>query len=789
MKNIVLRPAKTEPQGKEKWHAIISDSLYLWMFLVGFGCWLASLLELKISGMIVTAVALPVAVLLMILLYGSKKMKYVGLFVWYTLLALVLALFFDTLLYGKNLLLNQVMDTIGKQYPYFLPEYPVMIPEEQYLMLATTSYIWMLGFISIIGAYLVLAGNRFLTGLLLLVSLTAQAVSGIYAPFVWNLLWLCILAALWFRVHGKKLPKTRIRWASLEQLIPLLFLTVLLVFCICAVKTPDTYEKNEAAALGKAAVLSALEEKRYSGDAEILPDGDFENLGSFAPENKEVLSVTMSEPESYYLRGFTGSVYTGSGWEETDSETRWEKKSLFYWLHEDGYYGQEALALAADALGETEEEKNRIEIENVGASSKYCYVPYELLDNENELLGLSEQKIGDEGLLTLDSEGSRSYVYQALSNQVVNYPSLAAKLLDEENLSEEEKEYQKLESYYNEFVYDTYLDLPQEIKSTLYHLLGNAEIESGEKHASYTDARQNILYALTSGYTYSEELAENWNGEDFIYEFLNLSKTGYSVHYASAAVMMFRYYGIPARYVEGYLITPTDVENMTAGQAYILDDAYSHAWVEFYQDGVGWLPFEVTPSYLNVMEQADDYQDISGVVGELKEEEPEENEEDETEEDSEGEDGTEIDWLHILEIILLIIIGMLLLLLLTFILWVLVKRRQSRKAKKAFDDPDMRTAISSLFTYSMNILSVSGLRIRNVSLYRYEKQICHMFDEETKAAYREIVDIRQEALYSNHEISMEQKEKLVQFKDKVWNRIYKNGSWIQKLQLKYIYFL
>ena len=64
-----------------------------------------------------------------------------------------------------------------------------------------------------------------------------------------------------------------------------------------------------------------------------------------------------------------------------------------------------------------------------------------------------------------------------------------------------------------------------------------------------------------------------------------------------------------------------------------------------------------------------------------------------------------------------------------------------------------------------------------------------MFDEETKVAYREIVDIRQEALYSNHEISMEQKEKLVQFKDKVWNRIYKNGSWIQKLQLKYIYFL
>ena len=31
----------------------------------------------------------------------------------------------------------------------------------------------------------------------------------------------------------------------------------------------------------------------------------------------------------------------------------------------------------------------------------------------------------------------------------------------------------------------------------------------------------------------------------------------------------------------------------------------------------------------------------------------------------------------------------------------------------------------------MNILSAAGLKIRNTSLYRYEKQITKMFDEET----------------------------------------------------------
>ncbi|MEI3176058.1 MAG: transglutaminase domain-containing protein [Lachnospiraceae bacterium] len=96
---------------------------------------------------------------------------------------------------------------------------------------------------------------------------------------------------------------------------------------------------------------------------------------------------------------------------------------------------------------------------------------------------------------------------------------------------------------------------------------------------------------------------------------LKNTKEGYSVHFASAAVLMFRYYGIPARYVEGYLITPEDAKAMTAGEAYALDDTHAHAWAEYYQDGVGWLPFEATPSYLNVMGQAEQFQDISGVDG------------------------------------------------------------------------------------------------------------------------------------------------------------------------------
>ena len=64
---------------------------------------------------------------------------------------------------------------------------------------------------------------------------------------------------------------------------------------------------------------------------------------------------------------------------------------------------------------------------------------------------------------------------------------------------------------------------------------------------------------------------------------------------------------------------------------YAVDDTHAHAWVEYYQDGVGWLPFEITPSYLNTMARADEYQDISGISGDSAS--PENDNEDQQDED------------------------------------------------------------------------------------------------------------------------------------------------------------
>ena len=164
-------------------------------------------------------------------------------------------------------------------------------------------------------------------------------------------------------------------------------------------------------------------------------------------------------------------------------------------------------------------------------------------------------------------------------------------------------------------------------------------------------------------------------------------------------------------------------------------------------------------------------------------------EQQEEEKQEEEEPDEKIDWVQVILILLVIGICELLLVMIAFLMWVLIQRHKSRVLKRKFDDENAREAVRAMFEYTMNILAAAGLNIRNTSLYRYEKQIAKMFDEETAAEYHHIVDIRQEAVYSSNEMTPEQKAQMMAFKEKIWKRIYTNGTLIQKLQLKYIYFL
>ena len=631
--------------------------------------------------------------------------------------------------------------------------------------------------------------NRWITGLIGLMWITLQIVLGFGPSFVFNVVFSGALLLIWFRMHRKEETGSKESALKIESACftagMILFATLIFMLLV----PEKEYSKNETVSKLEASIKEKIEDWRYGGSYDAMPKGDFEGLSSLKLKDDAVLEVTMSDPQSYYLRGYTGSVYNKHGWETTDKKVLYHASDLFYWLHQDGFFGQETLPLASLALDETtkEEPENTVTIKNLKEDSRYLYTPYELTGTTPD-----KNRIGDEGVVAKGLKGQREYTYTALENQIKKYPSLTAKLADTENLDEEGKAYSEKEAFYNQYVYETDLELPESVETELKEVLGEYTLANGSTHFDYTKAKQNILYVLSSRCTYSEEIKKETGDLDFLTNFLENTKKGYSVHYATAAALMFRYYKIPARYVEGYVITPDDVKSMKAGESYTVDGTHAHAWVEYYQDGVGWLPFESTPSYLGIMETAEDYQDISGItsgIGADDEQEQQDEQDNLEDEEQPEEEEDEIDWILILEMLLGILIVLITLFLILIIVKIIRERIRCQKIKQLFDSEDYNQAVNALFEYTMNILAVFGLKVRNASLYRYGSQIESLFDEEMKTEYTKVVDIRQEAVYSSHSITKEQRDFVMEFKNKVWEKVYKEAGWLERFQLKFIYFL
>lgn len=350
------------------------------------------------------------------------------------------------------------------------------------------------------------------------------------------------------------------------------------------------------------AIQNGVEDARF-GETD-LPGGNFADLGSRTVSEEPMLEITMSQPESLYLRGFVGSKYHADGWNKASNLSLSDGSDLFFWLHRSDFYGQTQIAKLALLLDDAPNAEDSIEItvRHVGESRRFVYLPYELLSSSL----LNARTFGDVDLNARSLTGAESYVLTVLPNQVKRVNALLSMLRAAESDSPSEAlgDYLRCESHFNAYVYAHFLSISAEESDLIASLLGAADFGE-DAHLDYGEAKQRILDFLNENIAYRETTPPRLDGGDFLNEFLNVNRSGYDVHYATAAAMMLRYFGIPARYVEGYLITPSDAESMQPGEPFLLRGERAHAWCEYYQDGVGWIPFEVAPPYLNLMERSD----------------------------------------------------------------------------------------------------------------------------------------------------------------------------------------
>ena len=107
-----------------------------------------------------------------------------------------------------------------------------------------------------------------------------------------------------------------------------------------------------------------------------------------------------------------------------------------------------------------------------------------------------------------------------------------------------------------------------------------------------------IIDEMGCEYTITPDLSTVDPTLDGVENFLQNTKEGYCVQFASAAALILRELGIPVRYVEGYIgndLSKISRDDFVYG-AYVRD-YQAHAWIEVYFDGVGWIQYETTPQY------------------------------------------------------------------------------------------------------------------------------------------------------------------------------------------------
>ena len=360
------------------------------------------------------------------------------------------------------------------------------------------------------------------------------------------------------------------------------------------------------------------------GSAGGLNGGKLGKVKEVTFNNSEQLQITAPLEglvEGVYLKGYVGSVYTGNSWAGHSKEADKLYAALLEEIPTSDFSAVNQFSGLIKRLIKRNEQlatynsmiyipSGEMQIEYKAANKKYFYAPYftdyEAVDNINYR----------KDLYAVLSKKKDSYTLPYYYFTLAQGGSIAK--VDTENMGNAFSglydDYFRYEKIYRDFVYEEYTQLPKKGLDRL-----KQEFSALKKDTAYDGVYDKISYVqtyLSEHAEYSLSPGKLPKGKDFVEYFLYENKKGYCAHFASAATLMLRAMGVPARYVEGYAVRPSDVIQNTIGyyetkkadsngdtrmeNVVSVKDYNAHSWVEVYIDNYGWIPVEVTPgSFVN----------------------------------------------------------------------------------------------------------------------------------------------------------------------------------------------
>lgn len=488
----------------------------------------------------------------------------------------------------------------------------------------------------------------------------------------------------------------------------------------------------------------------YETQYTVLPEGD---LSKALPKSENAvpgLTVELSAPETLYLRGFTGAILEDDRWRATDSGTLAENETLLRWLNESAFFPQSQYAAAAAGM---DLEESRITVHNVGACSAYTYVPF-------SLSGGDFLKTWNLNTDAAPGNGNRQATYSLLSGSPESIRSVTQALQ-----AQTDTDYRRAESAYRDYVRQNYLQIPRSVSDLLERAWSQVEEENKAVPADQ-QAQRCVVSFLSRCFPET--------GEPELKNLPLPQMSGTSYQYATVAVMTLRRFGIPARYAEGYVLPE---EQAKAGTV-TLDSTCARAWPEIYQDGIGWIPMELTPGLGEQIQEEQQLLD-SETTGDQEKDTREDTPK--PEENPQPDMGTvagklrrNARWL----------LPVLLVLLLVLLLW-LRKNWLARRRMARFRNEDLGMAATALFADSLMLLETLGLRRGNESPLSLREPMARQLGEEFAGRFLLAQQINAQALFSSHPVGQDQYDSLLAFYQETVGCLKKKLSLPKRLWLQW----
>lgn len=442
-----------------------------------------------------------------------------------------------------------------------------------------------------------------------------------------------------YRVNGKVLMQTCLVYAALSLVFLLCFYPVAQrsVNSNTAVNRVKSVSDEYVKLFVQSGFSSLF--NRYDSTAG-LAEGRLGGVSSVRPDFETDLQVTFA-PYSYdtiYLRAFVGENYSNNSWSSFRNNQSLSQFTQSVLTDDETADFQDYLSCReADGLNAYYEAEGtyalsgKMTIKNIGANTDYAYLPYYTSPEENPELSSTAGVLNGSSSLTAPD----TYRYYPMTSQLLRDETLSASLFSHE-VYDEDSDPAGTSSYTDKYltIYNNYCQMEYcQVPYNLVDALDQVITEIGPTENAL-DAADKIAAYFNTHYTYSMTPGATPYSADFIQYFLTKQNRGYCVHFASAGTMLLRRMGYPARYVEGYVITPSDITNgentdlnyadylmgdSPIGQTGVItadvSDGNAHSWIEVYVEDFGWIPVEVTPPSTenDYMDTSDFWQMFSGL--------------------------------------------------------------------------------------------------------------------------------------------------------------------------------